>query len=793
MVMQLKNIDFNEGWKYRNLKDTVHIPVILPHDAMLKEGRSVQSLGGSNISYFHGGDYEYIKDFEVSKEFIDQVVFFEFEGIYKDAFIYINDQLVGSRPYGYTHFYVDATNHLLINQKNELKVLVYNSDQPNSRWYTGSGIYRPVKMIIGDKQHVVLNGVQIKTIDIQSSIIEVSVTTNQSGILLLEIMDDSNLIYSKTMETSGQLTTQIQLSDVVLWSPESPKLYTLKTTFGQDITHTKFGIRLIEWNAFDGFRINKNRVILKGACIHHDNGLLGAISHKDAEKRKVRLLLNQGYNAIRSAHNPCSKSLLDACDELGMLVMDEYVDMWYIHKTKYDYANHFSNWWRQDLMDMVNKDINHPSVIMYSIGNEVSETAQKKGIHLVEEMTQYLHHLDSSRPVTCGVNIFFNYLSSIGLGVYSDKKAKKSSTQSVQKKVGSEFFNDLAGIFGAKFMKFGATLRGSDQRTKEAFKRMDIAGYNYGILRYQKDLKKYPNRLILGTETFCTDASKFMRLAKENNRIVGDFVWAGMDYLGESGIGSWVYQDDAPDFSSKATWLTAGSGRLDIFGKPSGEAYYTQVALEKIIGPKIAVKPVYQTGKHSPSAWKMTDALPSWTWPGCEGMKAHIEVYANGYEVELLINDVSKGKKKISQDQRVTFNEKYQRGTIQAVLYDAQGHEIGRDILHTASSETKLTVTLEQSVIHTNGLLYVHFSYTDAKGILKPMEKHQIHIEVENGVLLGFGHACPYNPDGYLNDTSKTYYGESMAVLTVHDHTYKELTFTISDESTSQTVHVPIV
>ena len=261
--------------------------------------------------------------------------------------------------------------------------------------------------------------------------------------------------------------------------------------------------------------LNGKRTILRGACIHHDNGVLGACCYEDAEWRKIRILKENGYNAVRSAHNPCSKALLDACDHLGMLVMDESVDQWYIHKTEYDYVNYFMDWWKQDLKDMVEKDYNHPSVILYSTGNEVSETAQPRGIALTKEMTEYLHGLDPTRPVTCGINIFFNFLSSIGLGVYSDEKARKEVEKPQKKKaVGSEFFNNMAGLLGDEFMKRGATLHGCDVKTRDAFANMDIAGYNYGIYRYKHDLKKYPRRLILGSETFCKDAYQFYELAK---------------------------------------------------------------------------------------------------------------------------------------------------------------------------------------------------------------------------------------------------------------------------------------
>ena len=346
----------------------------------------------------------------------------------------------------------------------------------------------------------------------------------------------------------------------------------------------RFGVRTLSWGK-DGLKLNGERVILRGACVHHDNGLLGAACDPDALERRIRILKENGYNALRSAHNPCSKSALAICDRLGMLVMDEYIDHWYIHKTLHDYVEYFDAWWKQDLTDMVEKDYNHPCVVLYSTGNEVAETAQPRGIALVKEMTEFLHALDDSRPVTCGINIFFNFLNHIGFGQYSDEKAAKEAARNAKAKAegkkarerstGSKFFNDLAGIMGADFMKIGATLHGSDVTTREAFANMDVAGYNYGEKRYRHDLKKYPERLILGSETFCFDAYQFWELAKTEPRLIGDFVWAGIDYLGEVGIGSWEYSDYAPRFDNGCGWISAGSGRIDLTGKPLGEALYT--------------------------------------------------------------------------------------------------------------------------------------------------------------------------------------------------------------------------
>jgi len=461
--------------------------------------------------------------------------------------------------------------------------------------------------------------------------------------------------------------------------------------------------------------------------------------------------------------------MLDACDRLGMLVMDEYVDMWYIHKTKYDYATYFEDWWQRDLTDLAEKDFNHPSVVMYSIGNEVSETAQKKGIQLSEDMLNYLNEIDGTRPVSCGVNIFFNFLSSIGFGVYSDKKAQKvpknPKKPKKEKEVGSAFFNKIAGIMGDKFMKWGATLRGSDRKTRGHFAKMDVAGYNYGILRYKKDLKKYPDRVILGSETFVKDAYSFYELAKDNNALIGDFVWAGIDYLGEVGLGAMEYADYAKDFVGGVGWIAAGSGRLDLTGKESGEALYTKVAYG-LLPIAITVVPVSNANKeHSPSAWGMTNARQSWAWNGCDGMQTKVEVYARAYKIKLIINGKTVGEKKTKKDCKVIFKTKYYGGKVEAVGYDKSGKEICRTDLTTAGEETVLTVKPETEIVKKGGLWYVRLQYTDGNGTVKPLARGDIKVTVDGGKLLGLGNGCPYNERGYLTDTTDTYFGEALAIV----------------------------
>jgi|UniRef100_UPI003FF04676 beta-galactosidase len=784
------------GWTCRHLGDTAPgKPVTLPHDAMLAEPRTALSAGGTNTGWYEGYDYEYRRTLTVPENELADTHILEFEGVYHNAEVWLNGQKAAFRPYGYTNFYVDCAPYLHAGE-NELRVIARNADQPNSRWYSGAGIYRPVQLWTAMGAHIALNGVKIRTLSLDPAVVEVRVKTTAPGTVRLTVDD----LPAVQQESDGEAVFTLTLDNARLWTPETPNLYTCRVSFADDEVTETFGVRKVEWGT-DGFLLNGKRYIIQGACIHHDNGLLGAVCDPDAVARKVRLLKENGYNAIRSAHNPCSKALLAECDRQGMLVMDEYIDHWYIHKTEHDYVDYFNEWWHQDLTDMVEKDYNHPCVVLYSTGNEVSETAQKRGIALTKEMTDFLHGLDDSRPVTCGVNIFFNFLSSIGFGVYSDEKAKKEAERAEKAKqrgekaakkkaVGSQFFNNLAGLLGDEFMKRGATLHGCDVKTRDAFANMDIAGYNYGIYRYKHDLKKYPQRLILGSETFCNDAYKFRELAKQEPRLVGDFVWAGMDYLGEVMVGSWEYADYAETFDGGPGWVSAGSGRIDLTGKPLGEALYTRVALEADNGPYIAVCPVNHTGdRHSPSAWKMTNAMPSWSWTGCEGRKANVEVYARAARVELVLNGHTVGSKTLKKDCLARFSIPYESGTLEAVSYDAADHEIGRCKLQSAGGTTRLTLDAEEPTVKPGHLCYIRLRYTDENGITKPLARGSIQVQVRGGTLVGLGSACPFNKHSYLDSETDTYYGEALAIVRMGDG--DAMTIAASDGEYSAELTVP--
>ncbi len=745
---------FNECWRVSALGENAFTSVCLPHDAMRYEGRSKDAPSGTHGAYFIGKDYEYRKTFSIDGFSADERYVLFFEGAYRCAEVCLNGKLLQNHDYGFTHFCVELTNAQA--EHNELCVITRNADQPNCRWYAGSGLYRPVHLLRLPRRALDIFGVCICTLDYVSKTLSLTCTGAEKGRAQFWIEDGDAVLYAG--ETVVGERTVFRLEHAELWNVDNPKLYTLRVRYGADERTQVFGIRKVEVSRKNGFTLNGERVILRGACVHSDNGMLGAEAHPFADERKIALLKEAGYNAIRSAHNPCSEATLRACDKLGMLVLDEYTDGWYVHKTRYDYANRIERNWQSDVTAMVEKDFNHPCVVMYSLGNEVGETSECKGIALAEEMTAYLHRLDETRPITCGINIFFNYLYSLGFGVYNDKKAEKGE------KVGSAFFNMLAGVFGDKTMKIGATLRGSDVKTRDAFAKLDVAGYNYGILRYKKDLKKYPKRIILGTETFCKDAYAFFELAKAHAGIIGDFVWAGMDYLGEVAIGSWEYQTYAPTFLPSNGWISAGSGRLDLSGRMLGEGLYTRVAfgLDTV---RMAVVPVdgYKK-KHSPSAWKMTNAMESWLWDGLEGKKTCVEIYARAYAVELRLNGKRIAKKRVKNGCVVRCKTRFAKGELQAVALDKSGTIIGETRLHSAVGDIRLTAIAEQTTIGANDLAYVRLRYADEAGQISPVTRGRIKVETD-GELLALGHACPYNADGYLRSETDVYYGEALAII----------------------------
>lgn len=478
-----------------------------------------------------------------------------------------------------------------------------------------------------------------------------------------------------------------------------------------------------------------------------------------------------------------------------MLVVDEYADQWYVHKTQHDYADCLEAWWRRDLAAMARKDRCHPSVVAYSTGNEVGETAERRGVELARKMSARLRELDPTRPVTCGVNVFFNLLSALGVGQYTDEKAAREAAEAERRRaegkgpsrgcaVGSELYNNLAGLLGAGVMKRGASLPLCDAVTRDAYAALDLAGYNYGIDRYRHDLRSYPHRLILGTETFCFDADRFMRLARESPRIVGDLVWAGIDCLGETGIGAWEYADCA-ELAQGFGWLTAGAGRCDLAGRSLGEALYTRVALGGETGPYLAVCPVNHTGEcHSPSAWRMSNAIDSWSWDGCEGRVANVEVYARAARVALVLNGRVVARRRLRGRSVARMSCVYEPGTLEAIAYDEKGGEVGRRALVSAEGPTRLVCEAEH-VGALDGLVFVRVRYADENGVTRPLERGTLRASASGCELLGFGCAAPYNRGSFVTGETRTHYGEALAVVRLAGSDARDARLAVTDGTRS--------
>lgn len=367
----MKRTEWIDNWSCKHLNtEELPLPVRIPDDAMLREPRSAQSMGGLNVAWFEGRDYSYEKTFSLTEHQLSGALMLEFEGVYRKAEVYLNGEKAAFRPYGYTNFYVDLKPFVHAGE-NRIEVRAFNADQPNSRWYSGAGIYRPVWLWTAPERHIDVNGVRLRTLSLEPAAVEVTVKTTGEGAVKVELLDGDKVLASAESE---ERTFILRAENVTPWSADTPKRYSCRVTYGEDETIESFGFRTLSWGR-DGLLVNGRREILRGACVHHDNGILGAKCDPDALERRIRILKENGYNALRSAHNPCSKTALEICDRLGMYVMDEYIDHWYIHKTMYDYVDFFFDWWRQDLRDMVDKDYNHPCVILYSTGNEVAETA----------------------------------------------------------------------------------------------------------------------------------------------------------------------------------------------------------------------------------------------------------------------------------------------------------------------------------------------------------------------------------------------------------------------------------
>lgn len=748
--------------------------VNLPHDAMLAEKRIPLLKEGAATGYFPGGTYIYEKVFQAESSWRDKKVMLEFEGVYQKATVFLNDEEVGGWIYGYTNFYVDLTDRLHFGKENVLRVVVNNSQTPNSRWYSGSGIYRPVYLIIGSKQHIVPNGVKIITKSYNPAVIAVSVETSALASdtqVQIRIWKDGQQL----AEAKGA-NCEFSIPNPQLWSAETPNLYEMEVQLTQngivvDTVQETFGVRKLEWSAKTGLLCNGKAIKLRGGCVHHDNGPLGACEFDAAAYRRVSIMKQAGFNAIRSAHNPISKAMLRACDELGMYVMDESFDMWLKSKNDYDYSLYFEEEFEKDITAMIHKDFNHPSVVIYSIGNEIGDLGFTYGHDYHKKMVQLCHRLDPTRPVTNSENVM------VAIVKPSDKpKPVQQYTKDdvvdpcrevpESKATGSKLINNLITLF--PLMLSAIKPKTVKNNLGDMLENEDIVGLNYGDHIMEGLHAIAPEFMLLNTETFPKCIGKNWTVVMRNDCLIGDFMWTAWDYLGEAGLGVALYGKQPRQFGKLYPCIAAGTGSIDLTGNIESQGYYASVIWGIYDKPYIGVRPVNHAGEKAQfGQWRGTDTINSWTWNGCEGRKAEIHVFSQGVEIELLVNGKSLGRHPI-KDYIAKFQTTYMPGELTAISYDEDGKEISRNSLHTAGEDTQLTVVPEKQVLKADGedLAYINVTITDKDGIVKNLEEKTIYVNVEgDAVLQAVGSGNPFTEESYLGSSFTTYNGRMLAII----------------------------
>jgi len=742
-------IDFNENWSFSRSGEKSKI-VTLPHDAMREEKRDPDCRNGVNSGFYPGGRYVYEKKFELTSEVMDQDVTIHFEAVYQDCSVFINNELVCTHKYGYTPFDV-CISKAVHPGENTIKVDVNNSLEPNCRWYSGSGIIRPVKLFILDKNHI--NFVHIKTISAQPAV--VSVETDGD---LVEIFDGEKQV------TSGK-PGRFEIINANLWADETPYLYKMIVTKGREKKEIHFGIRELKWNHITGLSANGKRVMLRGGCIHHDAGILGAAEFRDAEARRLRILKENGFNALRIAHNPASQITLELCDQLGIYVMNETFDGWYTPKTYHDYSRWFENEWRNDIVSMVESSRNHPSVIMYSIGNEITEIIEKRGEELCQQMVKFVHQLDDTRPVTAGINVLLNVYTKKGMGVYKDTDEYKpeplpSNKKYKEKLHGSAFFNAITSKLGKLMFFMSKGQKGND--ACQGAESLDILGLNYASSQYDYQIKKHPERLMVGAETMVASLPYNWARVKKYPQLIGDFVWSAWDYLGEACIGDWTYG------SYKGLPLLAGQGMIDITGQPLAAMAFMQVVWGIRNKPYICVRPLNHLNETpATGAWQFTNAIASWNWHGYERVKSTVEVYAKGVSIRLKLNEKVISTKPLKEFKTI-FRVPYEPGILTAESLDAAGNIISSSSLSGGSEKIILNAVPEKEFIRANGqdLCYIPIEFTDENGLLMPAVEQTVSISVQGAAqLAGFGSALCKTDEGFTGNEHKSYRGRCLAVL----------------------------
>lgn len=699
-----------------------------------------ESENADKTGYVVGGVGWYRKRFTVSET--NKRVAVRFDGVYMNADVWINGYPLGTHPHGYTSFELDLTPHLKpAGEDNVLAVRVRNVGK-NSRWYSGSGIYRHVWLTVTEPVHVPTWGVFVTTPEVSKdrALVKVSVEVRNStpsqtrALVRARVRDADGKVIGRSEgelhltvgETRG-VERFLEVRSPKRWSLDAPNLYGAEVEIlvaGKitDAVSTRFGIRTIEVDAARGFRLNGKMLKLKGGCIHHDNGPLGAAAIDRAEERKVELMKANGFNAIRSSHNPPSPALLDACDRLGMLVIDEAFDQWNERKldNEQDYHRYFDEWAERDIASMVRRDRNHPSVILWSIGNEIPEQFRAEATQ--KRLREAVLAHDSTRPVTQAI-----------------------------------------------CTDWGNVIRNWDALSDPAFPYLDVAGYNYLPDKYESDHARHPERVIYGSESYAKDAFDYWSLVEKHPYVIGDFVWTAMDYLGEAGIAHALLSNRNDSFFMSWPWFNAWCGDLDLCGFKKPQSFYRDVVWRRSPIAMAVHAPIPPGLTEKVSGWGWPEEALSWNWPGREGTPLQVSVYSRCERVRLELNGKVIGEKPVSDETKLMarFDVPYAPGELRALgLKD--GKVVAQTTLKTSGAPKKLRLTADRTRLRADrsDLSYVTVEVVDESGQRVPDAEIPVRFSVRGaGELAGQGSGAPNDPASFRAPVRKTFQGRCLAIL----------------------------
>jgi beta-galactosidase len=719
-----------------------------PHDWSIEGKLDAKNPTGRGAGYFPAGVGWYRRAFNVPGAWSGKQIGVEFEGVYMNATVYVNGHELGMHPYGYTPVCHNLTPHLSIGGTNTLAVRVDNAQQPNSRWYAGSGIYRHVWLHVTEPVHVAQWGVAVTTPEVSAARAKVllktsiandsdqaasvrlrSIVVNQSGAVVGRAESSVQVNAEASVETPQEIT----VLKPALWSPESPVLYRLVTRVIRDgktideVT-TPFGIRSIEWSAEKGFLLNGKAVKMAGGCVHHDLGPLGVAAFDRAEERRVQILKAAGFNALRAAHNPPSPGFLDACDRLGMLVMDEAFDCWSRGKNPFDYNVAFKDWWQRDLDGMVLRDRNHPSVVCWSIGNEIPERGEPLGAQEAKMLADRVRSIDRSRPVTSALNADARIIPQWSM-------------------------------------------------TDPYYSALDIGGYNYNLDSHVEDHKRVPSRIMVCTESFAHDAFEYWKMVTEFPYIIGDFVWTAADYLGESGLGR-SFLRDRPKAGERPRMRFGGGfpnhgadgGDVDKCGFRKAPSHYRNIVWDR--GEKLYMgvrQPVPEGKEMVVNVWGSWPVFQSWNWPGMEGKPIDVEIYSRADAVRLYLNGRPVAQAPITRAERfkATIPVNYAPGELKAVALKA-GKPIAECVLRTVGEPVRVRLTPDRTQLRANGqdLSFITVEVVDRAGQPHPNAEHPVTFALKGpGSIIAVGNADMMSEEPYQGSQRKLSHGRALVVL----------------------------